>query len=70
MMNDDTIKISILPDGTIKIETDKISGPNHLSAEKFVKAVQELAGGTTQATRKVGAMHQHDHVHDTSTHSH
>ena len=64
----DKIAITILPDGTIKMETDKISGPNHLSAEKFVKAVNELAGGETTATRRVGAMH--NHVQDTSTHSH
>ena len=66
----DKIAITILLDGTIKIETDKISGPNHLSAEKFVKAVRELAGGTTQTTRKAAAMQRHDHVHDTRTHSH
>jgi hypothetical protein len=64
----DKMSITILPDGTIKIETDKISGPNHLSAEKFVKAVNELAGGDTTATRKVGAMHSH--LHNAHTHTH
>ena len=64
----DKMSITILPDGTIKIETNKISGPNHLSAEKFVKAVNELAGGDTTATRKVGAMH--NHVQDAHTHTH
>jgi hypothetical protein len=66
--NFDKIQVTILPDGTIKMETNKISGPNHLSAEKFVKAVNELAGGETTATRKVGAMHQH--VHNEHTHTH
>ena len=63
----DKMSITILPDGTIKIETNKISGPNHLSAEKFVKAVNELAGGDTTATRKVVAMHN---VHNEHTHTH
>jgi hypothetical protein len=67
-VNFDKIQITILPDGTIKMETDKISGPNHLSAEKFVKAVHELAGGETTATRKVVAMH--NQVHDEHTHTH
>ena len=64
----DQMSITILPDGTIKIETNKISGPNHLSAEKFVKAVNELAGGDTTATRKVVAMHKHVLTH-TPTHT-
>jgi len=64
----DKMSITILPDGTIKIETNKISGPNHLSAEKFVKAVNELAGGDTTATRKVVAMHNHEHNAHTHTH--
>jgi len=64
-MNGDEIKIEILADGTIKIETDRIGPANHLSAERFIKEAQRLAGGATKITRKVGKFlrGQHDHSH-------
>jgi hypothetical protein len=48
----DTIQISILEDGTIKVETDKISGPNHLNATQFLAEMSRLAGGKTEVKQK------------------
>ena len=59
----DTIKISILEDGTIKTETDKISGPNHQTAEMFLRGVQEKLGGDVTITHKHGG-HEHVHTHE------
>lgn len=56
----DEVKITILEDGTIKMETDTVSGPNHLNAEQFVKMVQRLTGGVVEQK----------HKHGTSWHSH
>ena len=49
----DEIKIEVLADGTIKFETDPISGPNHVNAEAFLRETARLAGGdTTREPRK------------------
>lgn len=58
MAQPDAIKITILDDGTIKMETDIISGPNHVNAEQFLAQIGRLAGGDTTSTRK-NATHGH-----------
>ncbi len=35
------IKITILPGGVVKVETDKISGPNHLSEDRLLRGIEE-----------------------------
>ena len=64
----DKIKISILEDGTIKVETDAISPAAHMSADGFLKHIQKLAGGNTQTEEKKGIKHTHEH--GTLVHSH
>ncbi len=62
----DGIKVTILQDGTIKIETDTVSRPNHLSAEHLLDAISRLSGGEVTKTKK----HLHAHVHGAHTHEH
>ena len=62
----DTIKITILDDGTIKTETDEVSVANHSNAEGFLRDMQKLAGGTVDSKHKQG----HSHTHGNMTHSH
>jgi hypothetical protein len=64
-MKSDTLHIEITPDGQIKIDSDGISMPNHAAAEAFVRALTELAGGTTTKTRKATA-----HTHAGHRHTH
>jgi hypothetical protein len=59
----DVIKISILPDGTIKSETDPISGPNHQNAEGFLSTIAKQAGGKVTRERKGSGHHTHSHEH-------
>lgn len=62
----DTLRIVILGDGTIRTETDAISGANHQSAEDFLKGVTLATGGEAQRTRRAhahGHVHHHDHAH-------
>lgn len=68
----DNIEIEILPDGTIKTSTDKVSMPNHANAEAFLREMARLAGGPTERKRKHGHAHTHthDHVHDHEHHHH
>lgn len=61
----DEIRVTVLEDGTIKMEADKISMPNHSSAEGFIREVSRLAGGT--ATRKAKTKHAHG-THGTHEH--
>lgn len=64
----DILKITISEDGLIKTETDAVSGPNHSTAEAFLRTVNMLAGGQTKQTRKAG--HTHTHTHAGITHTH
>lgn len=65
-MQADELKITVLEDGRVKIETDKISGANHASAERAIAALAKLLGGSTKTIRKSGA---HTHTHN-SNHNH
>lgn len=67
----DEIKITVLEDGTIKIETDRVSAANHVNAEGFIREIFKLAGGTGRRTLKTGASLQHAlHVHAADGHTH
>lgn len=69
----DTINITILEDGTIKTETDKVSMPNHSNAERFLLAMADLCGGTVERRRRVhigATLTVHDHEHGEHTHTH
>jgi len=61
MPGEDKIEITILPDGTIKAETDQISQASHLNADKFLQWIAEQAGGAKERHRKGHATHTHHH---------
>jgi len=63
----DAIKYEILEDGTITIETDKVSGKNHQSADEMLEQLAELIGGEVKIKKKKGHTHAHAHSH---SHSH
>lgn len=68
-MQSDQLKITVLEDGTIKVETDEVGQANHLSADKFLEAMSRLAGGDTETIRK-GRTHAHHHHGQGQAHSH
>jgi hypothetical protein len=60
----DEILIEILEDGNIKITTDPVSGPNHMSAEGLLRTIGEIAGSTTRARRvRTQTTSQKQHIH-------
>ena len=63
----DKMTIIILEDGSLKIETDKISAANHGGAEMLIREMVKAAGGAETKIRKAGA---HYHEHDGVFHSH
>jgi len=66
-MQNDEIKITILADGQIKIETDGIGQGNHTSADKLLATMARLAGGESETVRKPQA---HTHSHHGVSHTH
>lgn len=59
MQKPDELKIEVLEDGTIRVESDEISGVNHLSAEAFLRYVSQLAGSPPEIKHKQGHTHSH-----------
>jgi len=66
----DQIEIEILPDGTIKTSTDRVSMPNHATAEAFLRDMARLAGGQVKRERKQGVVHTYAHHHGHEHHHH
>lgn len=48
----DSIQIEILPDGTLKVTTDKVSPANHLNAESLLGDIAKECGGKTERTKR------------------
>lgn len=66
----DALKITILKNGTVRIDTDAISGPNHANAETALRWIAAQMGGTVERQVKGhGHAHTHEHGHD-HEHSH
>jgi len=64
-MND--ITVTILENGTCRIDTDQISGPAHQAAESALQWIARELGGEVTRTKKVTIgiqLHGHDHDHD------
>jgi len=45
-MNEDVVTIEYLEDGSVKVTTDAVSGPNHMSAEKLCFARRAVGPGS------------------------
>lgn len=61
-MQTDELKITILPDGRIRVETDEIGSANHLSAEQLEAYLGRMAGGEVVTVKK-NPSHTHTHQH-------
>jgi len=62
----DSMNITILDDGSIKVETDKISQANHMTAEAFMRNIATACGGHQERKHKQGfigsALHTIQHT--------
>jgi hypothetical protein len=58
----DKMIITVLPDGSLKIETDKVSMPNHTNAEGLIRVLCTDIGGPIERKHKHGT-HEHTHTH-------
>lgn len=69
----DQMTIEVLPDGTIKTETGKVSAANHSNAEAFIREIARLAGGQVRRAMRLGVNLSsafNAHTHDGHTHTH
>jgi len=62
----DEIRVEILPDGRMKVETGAISAVSHKAADDLLKFIEEAMGGKSIIWRKVG----HSHLHHGVIHTH
>ena len=56
----DPFKVTILEDGTLRVETGEFGGAQHMTAEKFMQFLAEEMGGNVQRVRRNKA---HTHAH-------
>ena len=59
----DELKITILPDGRLKVETDKVSETNHVAADSLMKFLASKFG-SVEIENKAKHAHAHTHEHD------
>jgi len=62
------ITCTILENGTVRIDTDQISGPYHASAEAALQWIAKELGGEVVRARRIDLnqkihVHEHDHEH-------
>ena len=71
-MKNDLIQYEILEDGTVSVDTDAISGTNHISADKLLARLFDFVGGPVSVKKKsrLGHSHAHDHQHVAGGHVH
>lgn len=70
-MRTDKFTVEILPDGTLKLETDEVSTANHTNAENLLREMSKLCGGPVAIRHKHGkAGHNHSHGHGQGQHTH
>jgi len=58
----DAMNVTILQDGTIKIETDRISQANHMTAEAFMRNMAHAGGAKQERKHKQGVIGAARHV--------
>ena len=60
MSKPDKFTVEVLADGSLKIETDKVSAANHINAEKFLSELFRVMGGDAEIKHKHGKqIHAH-----------
>lgn len=59
--------IRVMPDGSIKIETDKVTPAAHVRAERFIAEVIDKLGGKVERKSRHG---HHHHGHGDHSHDH
>jgi hypothetical protein len=60
-----TLRVLLLPDGRIKIETGSFAGAIHASASEAIPALAKALGVTIEDSTRIVQSLVHNHVHTT-----
>ena len=63
-MGEDKFTLTTLEDGTVRVETEGISGVNHVSADAFMEMMDGHLGNPAVVTQKKKHHHHHEHAHE------
>lgn len=66
----DAIKVDILENGLIRMESGKVSMLNHSTAEAFLRFINEACGGAPVERKHRHGAHLHTHDHGVEDHAH
>lgn len=66
----DVMTVTILADGSFKIETDKVSAANHGGCEMLIREIVKVAGGKSERKHRHGRHVAHQHSHAEEQHEH
>lgn len=60
-----TLRVIVLPDSRIRIETGDMSGATHASAAAAIPALARVLGVTIEESTRIvrGLVHEHEHAH-------
>lgn len=62
-MAPNTLDVTILPDGRVRLETGSFAGAQHTSAEKYLQALLKELGVSVEQKVSTGHVHHHAHHH-------
>jgi len=60
---EDKMTLTVLDDGTAKLEVDGISGANHVAADAIVGEFAKLLGGELKIEKRPEGINQGKHTH-------
>lgn len=66
-MNKNEVKITILDDGSVKVETGAFDGAKHTAAEAWMCDLAAAFGTTTRTRKPHSHVHEHEHDHNHET---
>lgn len=72
-LNKSEMRVEILPDGSLRVETGDMGGVHHKNADQFLQLLSEMMGGEVEsasAKPQHGHHHHHDHTHEGGGHQH
>ena len=57
-----SLAVTILPDGRLRIDTGSFAGAAHASADAFMRTLLQELGVTVEERTSLGHVHHHEHV--------
>jgi hypothetical protein len=59
-----SLAVTILPDGRLRVETGSFAGAAHASADQFMRVLLAELGVSVEERTAIGHVHHHEHDHE------